>query len=126
MILVILALVAVLAAAPALPAQDARGTIVGRVADTSSGVIPGADIRATNAATGVAFTAKSNASGNFVLPYLPPGIYTLTIETTGFKKFVNDAVQVRINDTVDVNVQLQVGSVAETVEVKAETPLLAT
>ena len=60
LILVILALVAVLAAAPALPAQDARGTIVGRVADTSGGVIPGAGIRATNTATGVTITARSN------------------------------------------------------------------
>jgi len=126
LILVILALVAVLAAAPALPAQDARGTIVGRVADVSGGVIPGAGIRATNTATGVTITARSNESGNFVLPYLQTGTYTLTIEATGFKKYVNDAVQVRINDTVDVNVQLQVGSVAETVEVTAETPLLAT
>jgi len=126
LLLMLVALAATLGIAPSAAAQDARGTIVGRVADATGAVIPGADIRVTNAATGVTITAKSNASGNFVLPYLPPGTYALTIEATGFKKYVNDAVQVRVSDTVDVNVQLQVGSVAETVEVRAETPLLAT
>ena len=126
LLLMLVALAATLGIAPGAAAQDARGTIVGRVADATGAVIPGADIRVTNTATGVTITAKSNESGNFVLPYLLPGTYSLSIESTGFKKFVNDAVQVRISDTVEVNVQLQVGSVAETVEVKAETPLLAT
>jgi len=107
-------------------AQETRGTILGRVSDPSGAVIPGADIRVTNVATGVSAAARSNDIGNFVLPYLIPGTYNLTAELAGFKKFVQDGIQVRINDSVEVNIQMQVGNVSESVEVKAATPLLST
>jgi len=107
-------------------APDPRGNIVGRVTDPTGAVIPGAEVRVTNAATGVAAATKTNASGNFFLPYLLPGTYTLTVELTGFKKFVREGVQVRVNDRVELNLELQVGSVSESVEVTAETPLLQT
>ena len=107
-------------------AQDARGSIVGRVTDPSGAVIPNADIKAVNAATGVTAASKSNESGNYTLPYLVPGIYTLSTENSGFNKFVRENVQVRVNDVVEVNIQLQIGNVAEAVQVTAETPLLTT
>ena len=106
--------------------QDTRGTILGRVTDPSGANIAGADVRASNVATGVAVAAKTNDSGNFSIPYLLPGIYTVTAELAGFKKFVRDNVQVRVNDAVEVNLSLTVGDVAESVEVTAETPLLST
>ena len=109
-----------------LAAQDPRGTILGRVTDPTGAVIPGAEVRAVNVATGVAAATKTNQSGNFMLAYLLPGTYTLTVELTGFKKFVRDGVQVRVNDTVELNTELQVGNVSESVEVTAETPLLQT
>ena len=52
---------------PLLP-QDSRGTIVGRVVDPTGAVVPGADVKATNVATGVVASAKSNEAGNFTLP----------------------------------------------------------
>ena len=106
--------------------QDTRGTILGRVTDPSGANIAGADVRATNVATGVAVAAKTNDSGNFSVPYLLPGMYTVTAELAGFKKMVRDNVQVRVNDAVEVNMSLTVGDVAEAVEVTAETPLLST
>jgi hypothetical protein len=109
-----------------LHAQDARGTIVGRVTDATGAIVPNAEVRATSVSTGVATSAKTNESGNFVLPYLVPGFYTVTSENTGFKKFVRDNLQVRVGETVEVNITMAVGDVAEQVEVKAETPLLAT
>ncbi len=111
-----------------LPAagQDARGTVLGRVMDASGAVVPGAEVRITNENTGVSSVAKTNAGGNFVLPYLIPGTYTLSCEMTGFKKWSRPSVQVRINDSVEVNVELSVGNVTESVEVTAATPLLST
>ena len=106
--------------------QDTRGTILGRVTDPSGANIAGADVRATNVATGVAVAAKTNDSGNFSVPYLSPGMYTVTAELAGFKKMVRDNVQVRVNDAVEVNMSLTVGDVTEAVEVTAETPLLST
>ena len=110
----------------ALCAQETRGTILGRITDSTGAVVPEASVRASNIATGVAAAARSNASGNFTLPYLLPGTYTLTAELEGFKKFVREGIEIRVNDTVEVNIELTIGNVAESVEVKAETPLLST
>jgi len=118
-----LALLPVLASAQV---QDSRGMIVGRVTDATAAVVPNADVRATNVATGVAAAAKTNQSGNYALPYLAPGVYTVSAELSGFKKFVRENVQIRVNDSVELNIQMTVGDVAESVEVTAQTPLLQT
>lgn len=106
--------------------QETRGTILGRVTDPSGAVVAGAEVRATNIATGVSAGARSNEAGNFALPYLLPGTYTIQSEMAGFKKFVREGIQVRVNDTVEVNIEPQVGNASEFIEVKAETPLLST
>jgi hypothetical protein len=110
----------------AFQAQDARGSIVGRVTDSTGAVMPAVDVRATNAATGVVASAKTNESGNYVLPYLAPGTYTVQAEITGFKKFVREKVEIRVSDRVELNIEMTVGGVTEAVEVTAETPLLQT
>jgi len=107
-------------------AQDARGTVLGRVTDASGAIVPNAEIRITNEATGVPVSAKTNDNGNYVLPYLIPGIYTISCEMQGFKKYSRPGVQVRIQDSVEVNVELTVGATTETIEVKDTTPLLST
>lgn len=109
-----------------LAGQDARGSIVGRVTDTSGSVVPNAEVRATNVATGVVAGSRTNASGNYTIPYLVPGTYTVTTENTGFKKFVRENVRIRVNDVVELNVEMQIGAVAESIQVTAETPLLST
>src|SRR5262249_8098856 len=109
-----------------LYAQESRGTIIGRVTDASGAAIAGAEVRARNTATGVVISARTNESGNYTLPYLLPGPYSVQSETAGFKKFVRDGIQLRINDTVQVDIQMEIGSATESIEVKAETPLLST
>jgi hypothetical protein len=90
-------------------AQETRGTILGRVTDPSGAVVAGAEVRATNAATGVAVSARSNESGNYVLPYLLTGDYAVEAQMAGFKKSVLEGIELRINDRVEVNIELQVG-----------------
>ena len=107
-------------------AQDARGTIVGRVLDPTGAAIPNADIRVTNKATGVTAASRANEAGLYVAPYLVPGTYTVTAELQGFKKFTRDNVQVRVNDRIELDIRLEVGDVTENVQVTAETPVLAT
>jgi hypothetical protein len=107
-------------------AQDPRGTVLGRVTDASGAVVPGAEVRITNDNTGVAASAKTNDAGNFVLPYLLSGSYTISCEMSGFKKFVRPGIQVRVQDSVEVNIELQLGATSETIEVKDTTPLLST
>lgn len=107
-------------------AQEARGTILGRVTDATGGVIPGAEIRAINVATQAAAVARTNDVGNYTIPFLLPGAYRVTVEGQGFKKFQRDNVELRVNDTLELNIELTVGNVTETVEVREETPLLET
>ncbi|MBM3734814.1 MAG: TonB-dependent receptor [Acidobacteria bacterium] len=109
-----------------LLAQDARGSITGRVLDSTGAVVPNAEVRAANQSTGVGGSSRTNQAGNYSIPYLVPGRYVVTVETTGFKKFVREGVQVRINDVVGLDIELSVGNVSESVQVTAETPLLST
>lgn len=107
-------------------AQDPRGFVTGRVSDPSGAGVPGAEICVTNPASGVTFTSRSNESGLFQVPFLPPAIYAVSVEAAGFRKYVRDRVQVRVSETVDLDVPLTIGDVAEAVEVTGETPLLDT
>jgi hypothetical protein len=107
-------------------AQETRGAIQGRVSDSSGGAIAGAEVRATNSATGVELTATTNEAGNYVLPYMLAGTYTLQAQATGFKKSIREGIELRINDRVDVNLELQVGQTTESIEVRGDTPLLDT
>jgi hypothetical protein len=107
-----------------LQAQETRGQVLGRVSDPMGAVLAGARIEAVNLATNVATSSETNASGDFVLPFLLPGTYVVTAEASGFKKFVQEGVLVQINDRVSLNITLELGQMTEKVEVTAASPLL--
>ncbi len=106
--------------------QDARGTVVGHVTDSTGANVAGADVKVRNLATGVAISVRTNETGNYNVPYLVPGVYGVSVENPGFSKVQRDNVQVRVGDTVQLDVQLTVGDVTQTLNVTAETPLLQT
>jgi hypothetical protein len=109
-----------------LRAQEARGTLLGRVTDQTGGVIPGAAVEALNADTGVKSVVTTNESGDFLLPFLIPGPYTLKVEAPGFKTTVRPRIGVRVNERITIDVTLQIGQTSESVQITAETPLLDT
>jgi len=106
--------------------QEARGTILGRVTDHSDAVVPGVSVRITSKATSVVTALETNEQGNYLAPYLIPGIYRITAEKTGFKRFVREEIELRLNDRLEVNILLELGNLSETITVTAETPLLET
>lgn len=110
---------------PAL-AQEARGTLLGRVADSTDALIVGARIEAHNVDTGVRLTSLTNRTGDYMFPLLVPGNYTVKVEHPGFKTYTRSGVVLRVNDQISVNVTLELGQSTQTVEVKAESPLLDT
>lgn len=120
--LAVLAAVAVFA----LNGQESRGVIAGRVADSSNSGVAGARIRALNAETGISTSAISGENGGFRLPFLIPGVYQITAEFAGFKKVSMDGVEVRVGETLDLPLTMEVGNVTETVEVSGAAPLLET
>jgi len=107
-------------------AQEARGTILGRVTDSSGAVIPGASVTISNVATGVSVTVQTNPEGNYSVPFLIPGTYRITVDSTGFKRFVRRGLELRVNDQLEVNISLEVGEITQSIEVTGETPLLET
>ncbi len=107
-------------------AQESRGTLTGRVMDSSGAAIVNADVRAINKETGAVGNARSNESGNYTIPYLVPGRYDVSAEFQGFKKTQRTDLDVRVNDVLNVEFQMEIGNVSDTIEVKGGTPLLET
>lgn len=122
----VLLVCAVLLAPPEAPAQEARGTIVGKIVDGTGAVVPGAVVTITNTAMGTKVSPATNAEGGYQAPYLIPGSYQIMVEVPGFKKYVRDGLEVRVNDRLEVNITLELGGTTETVTVTGETPLLDT
>lgn len=100
--------------------------ITGLVSDPTGAVVPNAEITVTNEATGISVTLRTNESGNYDALNLPVGVYTVTAAAQGFKKTVIHGVTVDVGGKPAVPVQLSVGQIGESVEVKAETVLLQT
>src|SRR5438270_8259807 len=98
------ALLTLLFSTISLHAQSGRGRIVGRVMDSSSAVIPGAEIVATQVAMNVHVDAKTNADGNYDLQYLLPGIYRIDVKAAGFKQYTRHPIEVRLGDTVTLDI----------------------
>jgi hypothetical protein len=106
--------------------QESRGTVLGRVTDSSGLVVPDATVQISNIATGVTVKGSANGEGNFFFSFLIPGTYQIIAEKTGFKRFQRDGIEVHVNDRLEVNIPLQLGVVSDTVTVTEEAPLLDT
>src|SRR5580700_2687316 len=102
-------------------AQTQTARLVGIVHDASGAVIPSAKVTATNGATRQTNETTTNPSGEYVLSALQPGTYTLSVSASGFQKAVVTDLELDAAANVSQAVTLQVGQVAETVEVKANT-----
>ncbi|MDA1236925.1 MAG: TonB-dependent receptor, partial [Acidobacteria bacterium] len=116
----------IVALAAPLFAQVTTATIYGRVEDQSGGVIPGAVIDAINTATGVSKTASSNERGEFAIPYVPVGPYTVTVAADGFNVHEQTGLNLTSGQKVDLTYVLKIGATTERVTVTAEAPLLNT
>jgi len=106
-------------------AQESRGSITGRVADSSGGILPGATVVVLNTATNVATTVFTNETGVYTALYLNPGPYSVTATLSGFKTVKQSDITVRVGDRVVIDVTLAPGGVEEQVVVTAQ-PVLET
>lgn len=102
-----------------LHGQTTRSTLTGTVTDPAGAVVEGAKVTATNVATNVAASAKTNDSGLYVFTALAPGEYMLEVERDGFKRHVQSGLTLLIAEATRVDVPLEVGAVAEEVKVTA-------
>lgn len=108
-------------------AQTVTGSITGEVTDQSGAVVSGARVIATNAATGVKTAAQTNSAGVYTIRFLPIGTYTVNVDAKGFASAQVPAFSLEIDQTATVNVTVQVGTSATTVQVtEAIHPILDT
>lgn len=106
--------------------QAVNATLLGTITDASGAAITKAQVVIIETNTGIVKTAQANDSGNYTFPDLPPGKYSVTVEHPGFKKEARREIDVVVNSTTRVDLQLAPGSVSETVEVTGAPPLLQT
>ena len=107
-------------------AQEFRSTLTGRVLDSSGAAMPAVKVVATSNETGARAEATTNESGEYTLPFLAPGPYRLEVEAQGFKRYVQERIQIGTNMRVSQDVTLEVGSQTEAVTVTADATLLST
>ena len=106
--------------------QSERGTIEGTVRDTTGAVVPGAKISVTNTATNTSLTLTSSEQGDYTAPSLGVGIYTVRVEKEGFRPALVSRITVNAATTVRTDVNLEVGTSQQTVEVQAAAVQLQT
>jgi len=113
-----------LSACFSLAAQTPTARITGIITDPSGAVVPGAKISVVGLATGFHAEAPSNQNGIYNLPFLNPGRYQLSVDATGFRRYVRPSVLLETGQILSLDIRLEVGSLAEQVTVTAQTPLL--
>jgi hypothetical protein len=107
-------------------AQTTNASIYGAILDSSGASIAKANITARNVKTGVSLSTVSNDSGIYIFPSLLPGEYMVTAEVAGFRKGVASGIQLDVGSRTSVDLKLEVGTAAETVNVEsASSPLEA-
>lgn len=105
-------------------AQEFRGTISGAITDPSGAVVPGAQVVVKETHTGTVSRTKSDAAGQYVVPFLLPGDYSITVTAQGFETTTRNGVTVEAQAHPIVDMKLPVGNTSETVEVTGAAPLL--
>jgi hypothetical protein len=98
-------------------AQTSSGTILGTVRDGQSTVVPNATVTVTNVATNISKSFTTGDDGAYVVPFLEPGEYSVSVEATGFKKTTRAGIIVRVGDKLTVDLGLAVGAITEQVRI---------
>jgi len=110
----------------ALFGQAVCGSIPGNVTDASGAAVPNAKVNITDLGKTVTYNTTTNDSGNYSQPHLIVGSYSVRVEASGFSAYLKQPVTVEVDSVAQVNAQLSVGSVDETVSATAEAAILKT
>jgi len=107
-----------------LSAQEFRGTLMGRVTDPAGLGVPNANITVIKTDSNTVSKTVSGPDGNYTMPFLVPGIYQVTAEVAGFKKYVHSGIEIGTNERIAEDIRLEVGNTTDSVTVTAEAPLV--
>ena len=106
-------------------AQGTQGTFVGTVTDATGAVLPGVTISASGPALLVPqVSATSDAAGLYRIGELPPGLYKVTFELSGFQRVIRDELRLNAGFTARIDAQLKIGAIEESITVSGATPVV--
>src|ERR1700676_3180916 len=108
--------------ASALPGQSPNATVTGRVTDSSRGIVLNAKVVLINQGTNIHYTATTNQTGTYYVTELIPGTYRVEVEAIGFKSVIKPDVILHVQDALELNFELAVGSLEETITVEGGAP----
>jgi hypothetical protein len=123
---IVLALVALFATSTLATAQSQTGEIFGKVTDSSGGVLPGVTVTLSGNVLLQPLTAVTSETGTFQFPRLVIGVYSVRFDLAGFKSVVNEGIRVTVGFNAQVNAQLGISTVQETITVTGESPIVDT
>ncbi|HKD06781.1 MAG TPA: carboxypeptidase-like regulatory domain-containing protein [Bryobacteraceae bacterium] len=106
--------------------QISQASLQGTVTDNTGAVVPNASIQLKNIGTSAIRTTTANSAGEYILPDLNPGEYSLTIGYSGFKSFVVSSLTVHTGENATINAALEVGAANQTITIDAAVPLVQT
>jgi len=110
----------------ALCAQSARASLTGRITDPKKAVIAQALVTVINTGTGIHYEGLTNETGEYYVSNLPPGRYRIEVEKLGFKAVIQSGVILHVQDAVEINFEMMLGSASESVTVAGESSPLDT
>jgi hypothetical protein len=114
------------ASAVAMAQTGGGATLVGVVTDGTGALVPSAKLVVINTGTSFRSETVTSAEGSYYVPYLSPGTYQIMVEAPGFKRYVRDGVVIRAGETPRLDITLEIGALAEQVNVTGAAPLLST
>ncbi|HKT11698.1 MAG TPA: TonB-dependent receptor [Terriglobia bacterium] len=118
--------VSLLFAAPCFGQLSRTTSLVGTVKDSTGAVVPNAGVVAVQSETSTTYRTTTNSTGDYSIPYVNIGTYTIAVKTSGFKTTQKTGILVQVNQIVRTDFTLQVGQVSQEVTVKAGAPAIAT
>ncbi|QHN03244.1 TonB-dependent receptor [Granulicella sp. WH15] len=107
-----------------LSAQTTTGTIVGQVQDDTGAVLANASVKLTLVANGTTRDTKTNGSGAFSAPVMPPGIYSVMVSAPGFADKTLNGITLLVDQTLNLTISMQPGTIGQSIEVEASAPLV--
>ena len=121
---VVFALLLIALLAPVTRAQSTNASLTGRIIDPSNAVIVDVKVAAVSAGTNIRYETTTNGSGEYHLANLPPGAYRIEVEKTGFRMLIKPDVFLHVLDALEINFEMTVGLLSETMNVEAGAPLV--
>ena len=109
-----------------LYAQSADASLTGRITDPNKALIAAATVIVINSGTGVHYQGRTNGTGIYYVSDLPPGSYRIEVEKIGFKAVIQSGLVLHVQDALEVNFEMSLGSASESVTVEGESPPLDT